>query len=661
MARKIQYGELSTSQASAFREILNLESGYSDWLTKEKARSILQIALRSSSTEHAHLASALFTILKQFNEQRVAAKPLSSEISAHIVPDLIRALAVAGRDIDAITLCVESGELHKQPLVPWKRLLESYRDTTNLVGFLKARDFMNTHRLIPDIDILNMQLELLNTNKLYQDAHTLYSDILVERGDIPNEITRLLMLDTYMNASSQSDAKAFAPDCDVLGEAIYARLRNDTPIETRKVLPKLLSWIVYRQEGLENVQAQVRTMEASGLDLDIEIVNSMLLAATVSKQWLFVETLWNSLQRDGLFPTERTFSLRIEASVMAGKQTFAKTIFEQSKSAGFADMIDPVALQTLLAAEILSGNSDELMCSYILQLLEKIQPFPITPTTLKILIPKLLETKEHARIERILELSGTRADWNTEQVIKIIIDQVPHTNDIDSVLNIFVLMRNCFWNEPLYNLTAREALLRQAIKMQSGQRATQMFTQYLTSQIKPDEQTYNMMLKGGIELGDFGMIRKLHQCMKMDMNLSTHTSILNTLMLAYSHLSSTLAFDVWEQISRSGRGPSQASVSIVLDTCTYSRVPIKGQHIWRILERSKFRFNDNNYASYVEMLNKHNMTSEAVSVLTSALAEKKAVGPRAVSTLYNTAADKEMIAQWALDQCPAIWHSIPRK
>lgn len=653
---------MSRSQASAFNETLALESGNSEWLTIEKVKTLLEIVIRSSTVEHAVLASALFGFVKQYNDQRVANKSLADEFPSQILPDLIRALTIGGKDQDALTLCTAAGVNHKQPLVLWNGLLTSYRDAGDLAGFLRARDFMMIHRLLPDIAILNMQLELLNAGRMYQDALALYSSLPSDFQVAPDWRTRLIMLDVCMNAESHEDMEGLSADLEKCSKEVYARLRNDLKGHAEKVYPKVLSWIVFKRNSLDVINDEVRKMEQSGLELNIEIVNSMLFAATVSKQWLLLERLWSSLRsRSGLFPTESTFSLRIAASVMGGDKSGANAIFEESKSAGFADMVDPLALQTLLAAEMMGEHTNEELCKYLLQLLEKIQPFPITPTTLKFLIPKLLERKDFARVERIIEMSQARVDWDTRQVIEIILEQVAEAKDEKSVMNDFILLKNLFWEDPIYDLKARETLLRQAIKVQSGQKAVQMFTQLLTSRIKPDEHTYNMMLKGGITLKDFDMVRRIHQCMKMDINLSQHTSILNTLMMAYSHLSSTLAFDVWEQISRSGRGPTQASVSIVLDTCTYARLPVKGQHIWRILERSDFALNDNNYASYVEMLNKHNMTNEALSTLTLALEQRRPVGVRAVSTLYNTAADKKMVEHWALSQCPKIWHSIPRK
>lgn len=658
LVRKKYWEELSPNQVSLVRETVESEGDNSEWLSQEKIKAMLRITLKTESFAHANLVNVLFLHFKRYNDQRVSPKAITDELPENILPALIQALAIVGNDLDALTLCAESSP---PQLKLYHEMLNTYRKENNLVGFLKARDFMIKHKLLTDTDILNMHLELLNSNELYTDAHTLYLQMSEDGQARPDWKTRLTMLEVYMKASSQEKSVKSSSQYTAFGERVYLELQKDVRGHVEEVYPELLAWSVSQAYSLEEIHMQVRDMEGYGMDLDIDTINTMLLAAAVSKQWLLIETLWNSFQRPRIYPTERTFSLRIEAAVMSRNQEQAKSVFEQCKSAGFSDMIDPVALQTLLASELMGSSSDPELCSYILQLLEKVSPFPITPTTLAVLIPNLLSTNTFLRAERVLRMSQRRPDWNPEAVIEIILDFVKNAEDEKSVVNTFTLLKNLFWDDPLYTLEARETLLRQAIKIQSGQKATQMFTRFLTSKIKPDEQTYNMLLKGGIELRDFGMVRKIHQCMKMDVNLSEHTSILNTLMLAYSHLSSSLAFDVWEQISRSGRGPSQATVSIVIDTCTHARLPMKGQHIWRTLERSNFTFNDNNYASYVELLNKNSLTDKAISVLTQALAEKQQVGARAVSTLYNTAAKKELIQEWALDQCPDIWEAIPRK
>lgn len=650
-------GDLSAQQVKQFLEVLE-DNPELPWLSYKDAITTLEIALRSDSDDHYELASRLYVAIQPQSEKSVSGKSISKILPASM-PDLIRALAMRRYDQEAMSLCRDASEGHRQPLILWKGLLEAYRDQGDLIGFLKARDSMMMSKLEPDVNILNLQLELLNTSRLYQDAEMLYNAMPKDFQVSPNWQTRLIMLDTCMNQMDHR-AKKGAHDNISLGQELFRRInQSDLQEHGDEAYPKLLSWIVFNDGKMDAIHNKVNEMQKAGHDLDINVVNAMLYTATIAKKWLFVERLWNSLRSTTIYPDNHTFSLRIAASVMAGDTNEAKSIFEKSQTAGFSDMIDPLALQTLLASEMMGEQSDDALCDRILQLLENRQPFPITPTSLMFLIPKLIEKKKFARLEHILEMSQNRSDWDTRRTIDSIVEEVSSAKDGKAVWNIFVLLKNLFWDDPLYDLECRKILLRRLIKLEAPQMVGSMFTQYLSSKIKPDDRMYIMLLQGGgMELRDYDLIRKIHQAMKMDMNISEHTAVLNTLMNAYAHVNSTLAFDIWEQIAGSGRGPSHASVSIILDGCTFLRLPVKGQYIWRTLERRNFQFNDNNFASYVEMLNKHNLTDAAFSILSLAIKEGKDVGERAVSTLYNTSARKDDVAVWAKSECPKLWNTL---
>lgn len=651
---------MSSSQAAGMTELLGLTSGSAEWLDDKALLLTIQIALRSDSVQHAEVASRLYKTLEARRQVAVSAKPAHEELLTEAL-ELVRAMALAKHDQDAMMLCMDYARGHRQPLRLWRALLTTYRDVGDLVGFLKVRDFMSIHQFVPDVHILNLQLELLNSSGLYEDAKTLYSDMPSAYQVTPTWQTRLIMLDICMNMrgtmTSTGEHKNFE-----LGQEIYGKInRIDIGDHHAEVFPKLLSWLVYNGGSIDTLRDKVREMEdRHDLKLDVHHVNAMLYAANASENWLMVERIWKTFESADIYPTSNTFSLRMAASVMGRDTTAAKQIYQASKVAGYADMLDPLALQTLLAAEMMHGQSEDTLCVEILQTLEKMSPFPITPTSLMFLIPKMMEKKQFAELEGILEKSRERADWDTTRTVETILDQLASAKDGKAVWNNFVLLKNLFWDDPLYTLEARTRVLQRMIELDEPKMAGQMFAQFLRCTVKPDNAMYIFVLQGAREMRDYDLIRRVHQFIKMDMNISEHSAVLNTLMNAYAYVHSSLTFDIWEQIFRSGRGPSQASVSIVLDGCTYSRVPNKGRHIWRTLELRKFEFNDNNYASYVEMLNKHGETAEAIAFLEREMGMGRKIGGRAIGTLYNTSSTKSEVAKWAAEACPLVWASLQK-
>ncbi|CCG84760.1 protein of unknown function [Taphrina deformans PYCC 5710] len=651
---------MSIAQASKVAQLLDMTQGASEWLSDRDLLTTLRIALRTNSIEHADVSAKLYD---RYRERRQ--DPDANVVLADLGPvaiELVKALASLERDREAMILCLDLSQSHEQPLLLWKALLTSYRDVGDLVGFVKVRDYMSMHSLSPDVHILNLELELLNRNKLFDDASELYTAMPSQYEVAPNWQSRLIMLETCMNLQKQSDAPQSAL---TKGKEVLARLRKlDLAEHADEVYPKILSWIVFNQASIDAIHEEIHEMKnRHEIELNVAHVNAMLYAANMSENWLIVERLWASFSSLGIYPTNDTFSLRIAASVMGSDTNGAKEIFEASKNAGYADMLDPLALQTLLAAEMMSKVSDDALCLYIIQLLEKIEPFPITATSLAFLIPKMMERKHYVKLEEILEKSRPRSDWDSEDVIETILDQLPKATDSKSVWNAFVLLRNLFWNDPIYTTEARFRLLRRLIELDEPKIVGQMFSQFLKSSIKPDDRMYISVLQGARDTRDYDLVRRIHQFMKMDMTISEHTPVLNTLMNAYAHVHSSLTFDVWEQIHRSGRGPTNASVSIVMDACTSGRVPNKGILIWRSLQRTGFPFNDNNYASYVEMLNKLASTEDAIAVLQREFERGggRDIGARALSTLYNTSKVKSRVAAWAEEHCPDLWASLPRQ
>lgn len=674
-------GELSISQVIFLNETFDKLAGQLSWLGYDDILVTLSIVSRSPSQDHAVLANKLYESLVSWPATK------REDLQQHlepILPEVLASLARAGNDQAALILCSDAGRVQPMPLKLWTALLSVYHDINDLVGFTKIQDYMTVQNIKVDTNIINLQLELLNENKFFEDARSLYTTMASRYRVDPDWKTRLIMLDLCMNEQTADLAHKNA--LETLGESIYLQLSSeDANGRAEEVFPRLICWLVFTGQPLENIHGKIKEMQNNGCDLNIHIVNSMLHAASVSNQWSLVERLWTSIVSPDILPTDKTFSFRIAASVMAGDIRGAKALFEASKSSGYADMLDPATLQTFLASEMMGQQPDVELCHQIIQLLEKIEPFPITPTSLMFLVPKMLEMKQYARLEGLLELSRTRADWNTKRTIYLILDQMATTEDPKRIWNISIMLKNLFWTDPLYDLEARSVLLRKLIHLDQPQMLGALFSQFSNSTIKPDNQMYILLLKGAAECRSVGLIRKLHESLKMDVTVSEHTAVLNTLMNAYAYVNSPIAFDVWDQLFRGGRGPSHASVSIIIDACSYARAPVRGAHIWTALARRGFNFNDNNYASFVEMCNRYNNTEEAFRVLEDAIqrhgqngrdtsgSERNGdgagtgvtkttgrVGERAVSTLYNTAATgkREDVRRWAEEWCPDVWTAL---
>jgi hypothetical protein len=608
-------------------------------LDEQELVDTIQATLQTESETHDALAAKAFAVLKAQRAAQVTPKDPVAGIEA-CLPQLIQALASSGPIDEALSICRHASRHHAHSQSLWHTLLQSLAYQSRLQDFLTVRKCMTEDGVPVDVAIVNLHLAQLNAGGLAKDALNVYeslSTIYVE----PDLETRLLALDACMQTEDLST-----------GDRIALELKSD---DTLEAMAKLLSWDVYTGQAMDEVLS--RAMK-SGLTLST--LNSMLFAATLSRRWQSVEQIWTALaDAPDILPNETTFSLRMEAAIGMGDVPHAKTVFEQSQQSGFAELLDPRAILSLLKAEMTSGRSDPAFSQMLLDILLKQEPFPIKQESLLFLIPTLIQRKQYAQLENIIEQCRLASDWSTIETVQRIAEQASTATDGKQVWNISILLRNLFWDDPAYTLQHRNLLLKRLIELKDVDKLIRMFHQFFQSQIKPDVGMYTLMLHGGQDLREVDVIRSVHASIKMDVNLSEHTRILTTLMRAYAHVGAAETYEVWNQIFHGGHGPTQASVSVVMDACAHMRMPTRGLFIWQSLQRRNFAFNDNNFASLVEVFTRNGDPEGVLPLLADAVANKQDVGPRTLSTLWNTARGmRPQTREWALEHCSDVWQQL---
>ena len=593
-------------------------SGQLDWLGYDETLQTLAIVIRSSSLDHAVFANKLYERLRSWSSE---AKGKLQQAIPDLLPQLPCSLAMAGNDQAALSISAAADSPST-----WRALLTTYQGANDLVGFLKIRDYMELHGYKPDISIMNLQLELLTSSKLFEDARILYDELHSRYGLEAEWRTKVIML----NACMQSNDLTY-------GQKVYDMCQEEP--ENIELHTAMMSWLVFSGCSINDKRIEVH---------HIKTLDAMLYAASLSHRWTVAEDLWARFQQD-LYPTDKTYSHRLMAATMARYQDLAREILEESTTSGYADMLDAQALQTFLAAELNDRTENNELCLRVLQLLEK-QPYPVTPTSLAVIVPHLISRKLYIKLESVLELSRTRQDWDSAFVIDLILQSLD--TDAKTVWNLTILLRNQFWHDESYNETVKRALISRLADLNQPDLISRLFTTYAN---RLTGQLYITALQGAIKCRSLPLTSQIHKLLKMDTNVQFNVTVLNTLINAYARCNSTICFDLYQSLKR----PSHASVSIIIDACSYLQMPSKATQIWRNLERQEFKFNDNNYASYVELWSKRGQLEYAITVLDGA----EEIGGRAVSTLYNTtpAPHRHRVEEWAQRRVPELWNSLSRE
>ncbi|BFZ58004.1 hypothetical protein PYCC9005_005062 [Savitreella phatthalungensis] len=652
--------QLAEHDAELLLAVLNRPETGHRYLSFEDLLEALQLSTRQTSALHASLSAQLYsTLLTRWHE---AVEGTDAEtVIAHIAPTLIHHLALAGESHAALTLCAEISSKQSAASDLWVSLLQGYKDAADIDAYIKAREYMLLHAVPMTTNLLNLHLQLCDAGKLYTDAIELYN-----RAEVAKDTrTRKAVLDIALKTRDWS-----------LGEKVVQDVRrHDVTDDPYDAYPALLAWLAGKGVSMEEMTQEIKTMRDADVDLSTEIMDGMLYGATLTEQWQAVEQLWDAHAAD-LLPSARTLSLRVAAAVMAHDLPLATQVYATSKSHALHDQLDSLSLQALLAAELAGDRSakNNTLVDEILGTLMVRVPCPITPLSLRILVPKLIAAQGHLKLDEILRLcKQTRADWDSAAVISLIMDEVAVAKDAKAVINLHTMLRRCFAEERAFDLDVRHKLLDRLGQLGAGKQMGDLFQQFLKASAgadapahgRPDYTTYLLMLNAATEMRDLQLVRRVHMCLRMDVvsigdRPGEHTAVLNRLMKAYAYCLSPSCLDVWEQLCIGGDGPDHAAVSIILDACNHMRVPQRGQHIWRTLHRTHFQFNDNNWASRIEMLTRNGLIDEAFESLDQGiLLDQHAIGERTLSTLWNTAGGvRQRTDAWARENLPAVWDRL---
>ncbi|KAI0964020.1 hypothetical protein AcW1_000940 [Taiwanofungus camphoratus] len=107
-------------------------------------------------------------------------------------------------------------------------------------------------------------------------------------------------------------------------------------------------------------------------------------------------------------------------------------------------------------------------------------------------------------------------------------------------------------------------------------------------------------------------IRRAHHFLSVDASVTPDTVLWNQLMDTYQRAGCFAeAFQVWETLYRSGQHDN-ASVSIILDVCAYTKAYGKAWQIWARLNDDRFCLNQQNWKNWIECLCRMDVIHEAL-------------------------------------------------
>jgi hypothetical protein len=240
----------------------------------------------------------------------------------------------------------------------------------------------------------------------------------------------------------------------------------------------------------------------------------------------------------------------------------------------------------------------------------------LTSDTALPLLNMLLEEESFEDARSLLNRHvGHYAPHERKRIIDRLMEHAQReTTSIEAAWETYLLLVRTFPETPKNH---RQTMMNLFFELKRPQAAVRVLEHMAdTEDRKPNKFQYSAAFVGLGQSGDVGGLQKVQRILNMDPYVEVDTILLNTLMYAYARCGLfDRAFITYDEIVRSPEGPDAATISQVFDMC--GRVRNGGleraKNLW-----SKYRrlpLTENNVASYVEALARHEAWDEAWRVV----------------------------------------------
>ncbi|KAF8241637.1 hypothetical protein K440DRAFT_591776 [Wilcoxina mikolae CBS 423.85] len=416
--------------------------------------------------------------------------------------------------------------------------------------------------------------------------------------------------------------------------------------------------------GIGHANRMLKIMEARGVEaLDVDTMNGLISGAISQDRYDLMERFLRVMGARQIDPNYATLELQLLSYIKRSDIPSAISVFEDLKYTqdipdGYTGDI-PQQLLRRLAETYPDPESKKAFGVYNDLVDMKVL---LTSDTILPLLNMLLESESFENARSLLNRHiGHYTPHERKSIIDCLIEHAQQEKiSLEASWETYLLLVRSF---PETSKNHRQTMMNHFFSLGSPQAAVRVLEHMnMTEDRKPNKFQYSAAFVGLGQAGDVEGLQNVQRMLNMDAYVEVDTVLLNTLMYAYARCGLfERAFIIYDEIARSREGPDAATISQVFDMCGRFRNGglDRARNLW-----SKFRrlpLTENNIASYVEALARHEAWDEAWRVVREMETEQGIKpGHRILSTLHSTFRRNRLLEleKWLETEHAEIWAEV---
>ncbi|KAF3484255.1 complex I intermediate-associated protein [Arthroderma uncinatum] len=440
--------------------------------------------------------------------------------------------------------------------------------------------------------------------------------------------------------------------------------------ETRDAL-LLLS--IARGDSIDSIHQQLDDMASKNPEIrstmTIDTLNTLIEYAIMVNRTDLGEQGTQIAQAWGLTPDSQTYLLPLRSQIESGDINEAVALFQKLDTELEIDKSDILILNKLIKQLCLAEYSlidFDTVNSLVDRLLEADGHFE--PDTLGILCKSLLYCGDLEGVSTLLRPIIDR--YGPEELSKIRKGFIQYIRDMDqptdSAWEVYELLNLAFQTT---SVAARTRIMNAFFKRQRSDLACLVFghmRQKGQVDSRPSAHTYAQCFKGIAEAADADGLHLVHNMLKLDLEVTPKTKVLNGLMLAYASCGmadKSMAF--FRDILHSVEGPSEQTLVVFFRACeSYHSGIVEANKMMEKVRSLDILITESVYNAYVGALGGHcelELAAEAIKTMES----KIGLAPTTLTlgNLYNalpTQFWKDQAEEWAKATYPELWVELEK-
>jgi len=521
----------------------------------------------------------------------------------------ITGMCLAGYASEAAEICRKlEGQFHRYKA--WDKVLDGFVRQDNEAGLIETMEYLkrSDHRGVPN-GLHYHPVAFYCTRNDLDNAKVWYN-----KGFADRKKTTLPFYIAILRACLRTGQLEWGTE--VLEKLLLLSGKNSQIIMGKEAWEVALQFSA--AVGISQANRMLKIMEFRGIEaLDVDTMNGLVSGAISQERYDLMERFLRVMSARHIDPNYVTLELQLLSHLKRSDIPSAISVFEDLKytqdiPAGYTGDIPQQLLQRLAKtypdaeANKAFGVYNDLVDMKVL----------LTSDTALPLLNMLLEEESFEDARSLLNRHvGHYAPHERKRIIDRLMEHAQReTTSIEAAWETYLLLVRTFPETPKNH---RQTMMNLFFELKRPQAAVRVLEHMAdTEDRKPNKFQYSAAFVGLGQSGDVGGLQKVQRILNMDPYVEVDTILLNTLMYAYARCGLfDRAFITYDEIVRSPEGPDAATISQVFDMC--GRVRNGGleraKNLW-----SKYRrlpLTENNVASYVEALARHEAWDEAWRVV----------------------------------------------